>query len=131
MQLYVSNYVGQSLSDYKIISEGIWISKVTTLSLKDYCNARKVYCLSKHNPNCTRCDCLLQAAQIILDNTICSLSFVFKSVYPETTYNSEAAKLTMSLGLMQVEEEQSGEESEDNSDEGGETGEVSAVTLMN
>ena len=41
MQLYVSNYVGQSLSDYKMISEGIWISKVTTLSLKDYCNARK------------------------------------------------------------------------------------------
>ena len=92
MQLYISNYVGQSLSDYKMISEGIWISKVTTLTLKDYCNARKIYCLSKHNPNCTRCDCLLRAAQIILDNTICSLSFVFKSVYPETTYNLEAAK---------------------------------------
>ena len=92
MHLYISHYVGQSLSDYKTLSEGIWISKVTVLSLKDYCNARKFYCLLKHNPNCTKCDRLLQAAQIILDNIICSLSFVFKSVYPESTYNSEAAK---------------------------------------
>ena len=92
MHLYISHYVGQSLSDYKTLSEGIWISEVTVLSLKDYCNARKLYCLSKHNPNCTKCDRLLQAAQIILDNTICSLSFVFKSVYPESTYNSETAK---------------------------------------
>ena len=27
-----------------------------------------------------------------MDNTVCSLSFVFKSVYPESTYNSHAAK---------------------------------------
>ena len=93
MDIYVRHYVGQSLSDYKVISDGIFVSKVTVLSLKDYCAARRQYCIVKHKKSCNVRHRLVLAGELILKSTICSLSFVFKSVYPDTKYNSENAKV--------------------------------------
>ena len=90
MDIYVRLYVGQSLSDYKVISDGIFVSKVTVLSLKDYCAARRPYCIVKHKKSCNVCHRLVLAGELILKSTICSLSLVFN---PDIKYNSENAKV--------------------------------------
>ena len=80
-----------SLSDYETLSDYVCISKIKDLNFKDYCLARNQYCKNYHK-NCIQCAKMINAAQAIINNGICSLKSLFESSFPGVTYNAGNAK---------------------------------------
>ena len=79
-------------ASYSTPRKGIYISSVVDLNLYEYCQAMAVYCEMNHNA-CNRvCSRMITAAQIIMENGICSLAHVAKTVFPVVVYQSENAK---------------------------------------
>ena len=65
------------LGNYTQVSNKVCTSKFTQLSLKEYCIARKMYCLSSHS-SCSECPSMIKAAELVLEAGICPLYDVFK-----------------------------------------------------
>ena len=59
----------QPLSDLVKISDWIFATRITNLTLQDYCWVRKLHCSSTHS-NCTECSLMLTAADMILTKGI-------------------------------------------------------------
>ena len=66
---YICNHT-QTLSEYDIISKGIYASKFQGLTLTEYCMARSYYCHQNHRQPCTNCMSMIQAALIVLNGGI-------------------------------------------------------------
>lgn len=59
----------------------------------------------ERNSDCMKCPPMLAAAEMILKDSICTLSNVFKTFFPDTTYHSHQAKrrlLQMPLTTIRV-----------------------------
>lgn len=82
--------IDEQLSD----SVSCTISKLSKLSLQEYCRTHKEYCSLYHNrsscPECT--NNMIKAVQIIFEAGICTISSVFRSIFPEVTYYTSYGK---------------------------------------
>ena len=100
------------LSNYEQQSDSVSVSKLNQLSLQEYCQARKVYCSLYHNRSlCPDCTNTIKAAEIILEAGICTMSSVFRTVFPEVTYHTPYAKrrlLQMPVVAIRIQEPSSG-----------------------
>ena len=101
----------ETLSEYITVNESICISKFSSLSLEEYCLACKEYCSLRHID--TMCDCsgMIAAAEKILKEGICSLSSVYRTAFPNLTYQPTQAKrklLQMPLAAVRLGEPSSG-----------------------
>ena len=100
------------LSNYEQQSDSVSVSKLTQLSLKEYCQARKAYCSLYHKKTfCPECTNMIKAAEVIQEVGICTLSSVFKTVFPEVTYHTPYAKrrlLQMPVVAIRIQEPSSG-----------------------
>ncbi len=100
------------LSNYEQQSDSVSVSKFNQLSLEEYCQARKAYCSSYHkNSLCLDCTNMIKAAEIILEVGICTLSSVFRTVFPDVTYHTPYAKrrlLQMPIVAIRIQEPSSG-----------------------
>ena len=67
------NLIRSNLSDYNTLSEDIYASKITGLTLTEYCRVRNFYCMNKHI-NCNECNCMIQAARIVTKKSRCGMS---------------------------------------------------------
>lgn len=61
VQIYIEE-CGSS-SGYKKLSDGIYTSTSTRLSLTEYVQARQKYCMLKHEPLCLPCEQMLKVAK--------------------------------------------------------------------
>ena len=66
---YIRNHA-QTLSEYDIISKGIYASTFQGLTLTKYCMARSYYCHQNHHQPCTNYMSMIQAALIVLNGGI-------------------------------------------------------------
>ena len=110
METYRS-HLGRKLTDTVEVEDGIWISKVTNLTLKEYIQARTLYCSLYHKNHCKNCESMIKAAQVILQNGVCSLSMVFKAAFPQSSYVVKQARcrlLQMPLAAFRIGESSSG-----------------------
>ena len=101
-----------SCYQYDTLADGVYVSKLQELSLHEYCIARRSFCSSFHgNRVCTECPQMIKAAMIVMDNGVCTLSSVFREVFPDVTYNSSNAKrrlLQLPLAAFRIHELSSG-----------------------
>ena len=98
-------------SEYITVNESICINKLSSLSLEEYCLANKEYCSLRHID--TMCDCsgMIAAAEKILKEGICSLSSVYRTAFPNLTYQPTQAKrklLQMPIAAVRLGEPSSG-----------------------
>ena len=96
---------------YSTPGKGIYISSVVDLNLYEYCQAMAVYCEMNHNACNRGCSRIIKAAQIIMENGICSLAHVAKTVHPMVVYQSENAEqsfLKMPLVIIRTHSSNSG-----------------------
>lgn len=110
METYCS-YLGRKLTDIVEVEDGIWISQITNLTLKEYIRARTSYCSLYHKSICKNCKSMVKAAQIVLQNGVCSLSMVFKAAFPQSSYVVKQARcrlLQMPSAAIRVGEPSSG-----------------------
>ena len=92
VELYRQYCINQTLSDYICVCEGLCVSRLKELSLTDYVQARRDYCILYHEQTCTNCNNMIKAAQMILSRGICDISEVFRHAFPDSTYCSSSAK---------------------------------------
>ena len=100
----------QPLSDLVKISDRIFATRITNLTLQEYCWVRRLHCSSTHS-NCTECSSMLIAADMILTEGIVPLSLVFRTAFPDVTYSAACAKtrlLQMPLVALRIGEPHSG-----------------------
>lgn len=106
--LNIYSKLSTQVGDYtKLGDDGIvCVSKVTDLSLAEYCEVRTQYCLLRHDQQkCFECRSLVRAGQMILSDGICSLAQVFKTAFPCIDYHSSHAKqrlLQMPVAVFRV-----------------------------
>ena len=77
---------------YLTLSNNVFITNVNDLSLSEYCQACIKYCEVYHHISCTKCKAMVQAANIIIENGICSLASLHRAVFPDLVYKSCNAK---------------------------------------
>ena len=85
-------YLRQPVSDPINIADGIWISRITNLSLKELIEVCIKNCSIYHKKSCAKCFDLVNAAHVILQYGICSLSYVFRTVFPDINYTPKQAR---------------------------------------
>ena len=110
METYRS-HLGRKLTDTVEVEDGIWISKVTNLTLMEYIQARTSYCSLSNKNHCKNCESMIKAAKIIQQNGVCSLSMVFKTAFPQSSYVVKQARcrlLQMPLAAIRIGEPSSG-----------------------
>ena len=64
----------ETLSEYVTINEKSCVSKLTDLSLEEYCLAHNKYCSLHHVSLKCDCQCMIAAAEKVLLEGVCSLS---------------------------------------------------------
>ena len=75
------------------VSDGIYVSLISGLSLNDYIAARTEYCLHTHTPQpCTDCTKMLNVAKSILQGGYCTLKDAFQMISSEVKYTAERAR---------------------------------------
>ena len=104
-------FLQQPLSDPIKVADGVWVSKVSNLTLKQYADACKEYCSLHHKKDCTKCTNLTKAADMILQNGFCSLSSLFCTAFPGISYTPKQARcrlVQLPVALIRVGEPSSG-----------------------
>lgn len=104
-------YLRQPLSDSINIADGIWVSRISDLSLVEFIEACSKNCSIYHTKKCIKCNDLVKAAHFILENGICSLSSVFRSVFPGINYSTQHARsrlLQLPMAAIHIGEPSSG-----------------------
>ena len=86
------SYQNIEVSTYDIINEHVCVSKVKNLSLSEYVRTRKYVCSNYHKVDCSTCTPMITAAELVLTNSVCTLSEVFKTVFSGVTYSALHAK---------------------------------------
>ena len=81
----------QSLRDFNMVSEQICVSKITNLTLQEYCSVRELHCSLNHK-DCSECSRMLTAARLVIDGGIVELSSVFRAAFPDVKYSAYQAK---------------------------------------
>lgn len=83
----------KSCKEYIRLQDNVCVSSMDSLTLAEYYSACEHYCSLYHKGKCC-CDCsqMVKAANLVLDNGFCSLSYVFKCCFPGVTYTSAIAK---------------------------------------
>ena len=110
MDIY-RQYLRQPVSDPINIADGIWISRIADLSLEEFIEACIENCSIYHRNNCAKCSRLVNAAHVILQCGICSLSYVFRTVFPDINYTPKQARcrlLQLPLAAIRIGEPSSG-----------------------
>lgn len=89
----VSVYKEQSKHNlsYSVINDGIYSTAFRGLTLTEYIEARRSYCLFYHN-RCTKCSKLLQIAETVLTIGFITLKQAFTTAFPTVTYTQFNAK---------------------------------------
>ena len=85
-------YFNQTLSDNVKVEEGIWILHVSNLSSTEYVQTRSTYCSLYHRKNCKKCESMIRAAHMVLQNGISSLSNLFRAAFPNVVYIAQQAR---------------------------------------
>ena len=80
-----------NLSEQRVCNN-VHVSLVSGLSLSKYVEARSAYCSFAHGNPCSKCECLLQVATIILEQNDCSLAQAFRVAAPGRKYTAEFAR---------------------------------------
>ena len=88
---HYSNLVKSSLSEYNTATENIYTSKITDLTLCEYCKVRRFICMNKHK-NCIEYNSMIHAAKLVIEEGIVTLKHVFTSTFPSVTYHANNAK---------------------------------------
>ena len=94
------------------VSENVYLSTVSELTLEQYIHARREHCLHNHNQLCINCTGMLQVAMKVLNHGYCTLPDAFKVVSPNIAYNAERARrklLHMPLVSVRVGQSESGQ----------------------
>ena len=73
------------------VSNNIYVSLFSGLSLCDYVTARTIFCELHHKHPCTQCIPLLNIAKYVLENGHIQLSTAFKQAYPTQKYKTDIA----------------------------------------
>lgn len=74
------------------ISDDVYMSLLTELSLSDYVLARAEYCQVVHKQPCFNCSQMLTVANTILQHGFCMLSEAHHIVSPDTKFRAENAR---------------------------------------
>ena len=99
------------MSDFTILSDGICVTKVTDLTLEQYCYVHRLHCLSYHVHDCLECSYTINAANMILQEGIAPLRVAFETASPGVSYSASKAKqhlLQMPLVTIRLGEPSSG-----------------------
>ena len=93
------------------ISDGVYVSLISNLSLAEYVEARSEHCQDIHNQPCSSCSNLLKVAHTVMNDGFCTLSEAYSIASPSSKYSSEVAQrllLQMPLVAIRVGAPQSG-----------------------
>ena len=104
LPIYLS-YAQSDSSKFVVVDDTICVSKVNQLTLHEYIDVRSYVCLHHHDSDCMKCPPMLSAAKMIVTNSICPLPDIFKTFFPNVTYNSYQAKrrlLQMPLATIRI-----------------------------
>lgn len=99
-----------SSEPYETLADGVFVSKLKGQSLQEYIVACHDYC-TLHHILCEECPRMINAAKIVLEKSICTLSSVFQAAFPGVTYTAHNAKrrlLQLPLAAIRVHEASSG-----------------------
>ena len=91
-ETFVAN-VRLKLSDVRLcrLEDGLYVSLMSVVSLKDFVIYRGEYCKRCHNSHCTECIVLINMASYILKEGVAKVSEVFKMQFPNKIYKSDKA----------------------------------------
>ena len=83
---------------------------LVSLSLEEYCIARKEYCLLRHVRTKCNCQYMITAAEKILHEGISSLSSVYRTAFSHLVYQPQAKRrlLQMPVAALRLGEPSSG-----------------------
>lgn len=90
------------------LSEKVYVSYISDLSLADYIEARSENCADVHSQPCSN---MLKVAHTVLQQVFCTLSEAYAIASPSTKYSAEVARrllLQMPLVAIRVGNPQSG-----------------------
>ena len=77
---------------YTVVSNNIYVTPVTDVTLRDYIQARATYCELQHCKKPCICKPMIQAALIIIEKGIHSVSSLYRTIFPDQVYQSQHAK---------------------------------------
>jgi hypothetical protein len=91
-ETFVAN-VRLKLSDVRLcrLEDGLYVSLISVVSLKEFVIYRGEYCKRCHNSHCTECLVLINMASYILKEGIAKVSEVFKMQFLNKIYKSDKA----------------------------------------
>ena len=87
-----------SLSNPQCVSDGVHVSLVKDLSLKEYISAHSTCSVSTHCSPCVTCDKLLQVANTVCVEGYCLLHKAFSIVFPTVKYHAEQGLVFVRIG---------------------------------
>ena len=96
----------QALSDCIKVSESIYVSKCTGLTLKEYIEARKEVCRRTHTKGQCECAPMLQVARTILNEGFMLLKEAYTMHFHDVKYKSDHARrrlLQMPLACIRID----------------------------
>lgn len=105
-------YVGRSLKPIQV-SDGIYVTQVTDILLKDYIHVCSCYCEVYHT-SISKCVCqqMCEAGKLVLKRCIVPLPVLFRTCFEGKCYSANVARqqlLQMPLAAVRVESVQSGQ----------------------
>ena len=77
---------------YTVVSNNIYVTPVTGVTLRDCIQARATYCELQHCKKPCICKPMIQAALIKIEKGIHSVSSLYRTVFPDQAYQSQHAK---------------------------------------
>ena len=89
----------------KQVSDGVYVSNFSQMSLAEYVQARQRFCSNTHAQPCSPCARMLGVARTVCEVGYCRLSKAFHHVSPGVTYSAEHARkkfLQMPLASVQI-----------------------------
>ena len=73
------------------IRQGLYVSRMKSVSLEEYSAYRAKYCMMYHKNQCSACLPLMNMASHIIQEGIVKVSEVYKREFPATKYQSDKA----------------------------------------
>ena len=93
----------RALSDCIKVSESIYVSKCTGLTIKEYIDARKEVCQRTHTNGQCECAYMLQIASTILNEGFLLLKEAYTKHFPAVEYKSDHARRRMPLACVRID----------------------------
>lgn len=77
------------------LSDGIYVSRINNIALRDYVQLLTAYCSTYHPPNCLLCAQFIQVGKLVVHRGMIPLSELYRTCFPSKSYTSYSARSTV------------------------------------